>query len=368
MIYKNPSITGIIDFLFSFLRIMALSLYIHDSNRSEEYGAGNMGNISINALDHGQKTDILQLHFELLDKYKWIIILIYTAVTIFSLTGNLVVILTFFKFKCLRSIHDKLIINLAFLNLFTTIGVPFYISYTIFPGYVLKGKTLCLLNFAFTFGGITVSVFIHFGLAMERYFCIVNPEVHRKLRNRHVLAWSIVSFFCGMQYSLLPIMGWNDWDKYHVCVVDVFPYEFSLIEQCIVIAILLANGILHIYILRVAISHSKRIDKLVLSVRYVHVRNHPLYRHGRKENKAVTTVMILAGLSTVSWIPHIVLTAFHKSLNMDLILQFVVVQLAYIPVIGNTCASPFIFGCRNRHFRNSIKCLITRQKHQCCSF
>lgn len=297
-----------------------------------------------------------------LDGKRTVILVILVLVMFFPLVTNGIVLTTYARFGCLRRTHDKLIINLAVLNIIIVLSVPFYASSLILPEYVLTKKHLCLLNFTVFRSGILASLFVLLGLALERLICIVNPWKYRKVNSCHVIAWNVCSFLFGYIYFLLPFFGWNNWDKYGVCTIHVFTDSFRIGAEVLVLCLLVANSCIHLYLFYIARGQSKRIDSLIKSVQLQHTGNG---KRGYRKRKAFVTVFMLAFMSTLCWLPHLFVVCFVIYFKMGFIFKQVLTEISYVPVLLNSGFSPVIFGYRNRHFRSAIKSLLWRVKHEC---
>ncbi|XP_069142344.1 cannabinoid receptor 1-like [Argopecten irradians] len=289
----------------------------------------------------------------------------FCIIFIVSLICNILVIVTFVSHRCLRTVHDKLIICLAAINLFTSTGVPFYMIYSAALDYISDRKWMCLVVFSFPYGGITSSLFVHLGLAVDRYICIVNPFVHRKIRSHHVTIWCLISISFGLSISILPAVGWNHWDQYQRCVIEVFPSSFSLMLKGIALVILTANGVIHILLLSIAHKHSKRIIGEIRHIQRLHTSDKKSMHVKMFSSTAVVTVFILCGVSTLCWLPILVMTGFYHLPNMDPLQKIMLSQILFMPILLNTCLSPIIYVTRNKHFQNALKAVILRRKHAC---
>lgn len=288
----------------------------------------------------------------------------FCIIFIASLISNILVIVTFASYRCLRTIHDKLVICLAAINIFVSMGVPFYMVYSAALDFISNKKWMCLVVFSFSYGGITSSLIIHLGLAVDRYVCIVNPAIHRKIQTYHVIILCFISVTVGITLSMLPAVGWNNWDKYRKCVIEVFPDEFSLMLKGIALVILTSNGIIHLFLLNIAYKHSKKILGVIRHIQNLH-STHSANNVKSLGSSAVVTVFILCGVSTLCWLPLLVMTAFYRLPNMDPLQKIMLSQTLFMPILLNTCLSPIIYVTRNQHFQNALKSLLLRRKHFC---
>lgn len=292
--------------------------------------------------------------------YETVIASVLTISVIASWISNLGIIVVFVKYKCLRTKHDMLVINLAFTNLIITVGISFYSTYTLHPGDIFHTKIVCMALFICIFGGILTSLFVLLFLALERYLCILHPEIHIKIKRRHVIICSILAYIIGITYTMMPFIFKNHWDRYHLCVVNVFPFEFSIAEQVCGSVIITIILIINVIVLKVALSHASKINRLLKNVQNKHRK-----KHRRQKGKAFVTVFLLSGISVICWIPVLVVFAIESDPDLDGSYRWIFTQLLYVPLSLNTSVTAIIIGHRNRHFRDAITSMVCRRQHKC---
>ncbi|XP_061198034.1 adenosine receptor A2b-like [Saccostrea echinata] len=282
----------------------------------------------------------------------WItpVLIVYGLIFLTSIIMNSLVVGTFCRYECLHSIHDRLIFALSSVNMILLIGMPFYLMYSIGYSFVLKSQYFCLLNYVILHGGIGCSVFLQLGLALDRYMCIVWPWKHSKIRKRYVILYVLISYIFGFGVNLLPAWGWNSWSEYNKCVWQSFPWEYQYFVRITMMAILVINLGIHLYVLHVANRHSRKIRRLIKRIRREHSRT------GGCEHTAVTTVVLLAVISSLCWFPYWIAALI---LPQDTLTTIFILQILYAIIILNSVTSPLLFVMRNRHFRDAMCKLLT---------
>lgn len=293
--------------------------------------------------------------------YEDVIASILTVSVVASWITNFIVISVFLKFKCLRTKHDMLVINLAFTNVIMTVGISFYSTYTIRPGDLLHMKIVCMTLFMCINGGILIALFILLFLSVERYLCILHPDIHGKIKIRHVILFSILAYIVGLLYVVIPFVLKNNWDRYHLCVADVFPFEFSIVEQVCCILILSSITVINIIVFKTALSQVSKINRLLKSVQHRHKKR----RHLRQKGKAFVTVFLISGISAICWVPILVVFSIESDPDLSKGHRWMLTQLLYVPVSVNSSVTAIIIGYRNRHFRDAIKSTLYRRSHEC---
>lgn len=277
------------------------------------------------------------------------LVTLYALIFLISIIMNSLVVATFYRYECLHSIHDRLIFALSAVNLILLMGMPFYLMYSINYLSVLKNQYSCLLNYVLLHGGIGCSMFLQLGLALDRYMCIVWPWKHSKIRKRYVVAYVFLSYIFGFGMNLMPALGWNSWEEYQMCVWESFPSGYKLFVKITMTSILALNLGFHLYVLHVANQHARKIRHLIKRVRQEHCKNRGC------EHTAVTTVVLLAVISTVCWLPYWIGSAL---LPTNKITSIVILQILYAVIILNSVTSPLLFVLRNRHFRDAMSKLV----------
>ena len=308
----------------------------------------------------GNETNMTSVN-PMLEIYETVIASILTILTVSSCVSNLVMIIVFIKFKCLRTKHDMLVINLAFTNLFITFGISCYLTYTLNPGHLLHIKLICLLIFICIFGGILSSLLVLLYLALERYICIIHPVFHSRIKLCHVALFSLLAHSIGIIYAVIPFVLKNNWKEYLVCVANVYPFEFSVAEHIFGVIIMVAIIIINAIVFKTALSHASKINTLLRNVQ----NKHKSKRKFRQKGKAFVTVFLISGVSVVCWIPLLIVFRLESNPNLNENLRWIFTQILYIPVSLNSSVTAIIIGYRNRHFKDAIKSMCSKKKHEC---
>jgi len=97
----------------------------------------------------------------------------FSFVIIFSLIGNILVLMILIKYENLKSITNALILNLAVSDLFFTAGLPFWAHYHIY-GWTLGEPACKIINFIFYVGFCSSSILLIL-MTAHRYVAVMNP-------------------------------------------------------------------------------------------------------------------------------------------------------------------------------------------------
>ncbi|XP_054889064.1 chemokine XC receptor 1-like [Poeciliopsis prolifica] len=97
----------------------------------------------------------------------------FSFVILFSLFGNILVLVILFKYENVKSITNTLILNLAVSDLFFTLGLPFWAYYYI-HGWTLGEPACQVINFIFYVGFYSSGFFLIL-MTIHRYIAVINP-------------------------------------------------------------------------------------------------------------------------------------------------------------------------------------------------
>lgn len=100
-------------------------------------------------------------------------IFFFSFVILFSLFGNILVLVILFKYENVRSITNTLILNLAVSDLLFTLGLPFWAFYHM-HGWTLGEPSCKVINFIF-FIGFYSSGFFLILMTIHRFIAVMNP-------------------------------------------------------------------------------------------------------------------------------------------------------------------------------------------------
>ncbi|CAL4064310.1 unnamed protein product, partial [Meganyctiphanes norvegica] len=137
-----------------------------------------------------------------------------TIIIIFTIVGNVLVILSVFTYKPLRIVQNFFIVSLAVADLTIAVFVlPFNVAYSIIGKWVF-GLHLCEMWLTCDILCCTASILNLCAIALDRYQAITDPINYAQKRtlNRVLgmigLVWGVSLIIC-----LPPLFGWNDWPE-----------------------------------------------------------------------------------------------------------------------------------------------------------
>ena len=140
-----------------------------------------------------------------------------TAVTLsliimLTLVGNVLVILSVFTYRPLRSAPNFFIVSLAVADMTVALLVlPLNVAYSILGRWVL-GKLICEFWLTSDVLCCTSSILHLCAIAVDRYRAITDPVNYARKRTlQRVLFTIAVVWIMSFLISSPPILGWNDW-------------------------------------------------------------------------------------------------------------------------------------------------------------
>uniref|UniRef100_A0AAN0LHL3 G protein-coupled receptor n=1 Tax=Polyphagotarsonemus latus TaxID=1204166 RepID=A0AAN0LHL3_9ACAR len=171
------------------------------------------------------KTDInstTQLNFfELLQFYipnitleKLIICLAQVATMLFTIIGNILVIISIFTYNPLRNVQNMFLVSLAVSDITVAVCVlPLSAAYSLIDKWVF-GIHLCKFWLTSDILCCTASILNLCAIAVDRYQAIHDPINYRMKRTLgRVLGTIVFVWVLSAITSIPPLLGWNDWPQ-----------------------------------------------------------------------------------------------------------------------------------------------------------
>lgn len=141
-------------------------------------------------------------------------VVLLSVIIIFTIVGNVLVILSVFTYRPLRIVQNFFIVSLAVADLTVAVFVlPFNVAYSIIGKWIF-GIHLCEMWLTCDILCCTASILNLCAIALDRYWAITDPINYAQKRTlKRVLimiglVWTISIIIC-----LPPLFGWNDWPE-----------------------------------------------------------------------------------------------------------------------------------------------------------
>ncbi|CAG0881780.1 unnamed protein product [Cyprideis torosa] len=147
----------------------------------------------------------------------YLIVVTLVAIICGTVFGNVLVILSVFTYRPLRSVQNFFIVSLAGADLAVAILVlPFNVTLQIYKRWIF-GVYLCEMWLTCDVMCCTASILNLCAIALDRYWAITDPINYQQKRTLSrvllmiLLVWALSAAIC-----LPPLIGWNDWpDEFH---------------------------------------------------------------------------------------------------------------------------------------------------------
>ena len=309
----------------------------------------------------------------------------FLIITICAVFGNLLVIVSVFKFERLRIIANSFIVSLAFADLLVGLVVmPFNAAKEITQKW-LFGAIMCDIFNANDVFFSTASLLNICCISIDRYIAITDPfHYEQRMTKRFVAIMLCVAWGASALISHVPIhLRWYTTSKYLNSVqniTDVCDFivskPYAAISSSIsfwIPAIILLFAYVKIY--REARRQAKHIQSLS-----VHAPSTPQSDTGgnlmdggarmtesrrmKREHKAAKTLGIIMGCFLACWLPFFtwyVVDTMCDVCNTPPVLVAIFFWIGYT----NSSLNPFIYACFNREFRSAFKKLLRCNRASC---
>jgi len=143
-----------------------------------------------------------------------ITIIVLSVIIVFTIIGNILVILSVFTYRPLRSVQNFFIISLAVADLMVAILVlPLNVASSVL-GKWMFGKIICKLWLTSDVLCCTASILNLCAIALDRYWAITDPINYALKRTlKRVLYMIFWVWVLSLLISSPPLLGWNDWPE-----------------------------------------------------------------------------------------------------------------------------------------------------------
>lgn len=277
-----------------------------------------------------------------------VLILAYSAIILFGVTGNSLVIYVIYRFKNLRTVTNFFIANLAVADLLVNmLCLPFTLVYTLYGewkfGQVLCFTLPCAQGMAVYVSTITMNV-----IALDRYRSIVNHMETKMSKDMCVLVivltWAISALLASplaifREYGTFDLLPGK---PIQVCM-EKWP-ESSVNAGIYSISALLVQYGLPLAVISVA--YIRIWDKLKKSC------GGRSERHQRRR-KTTKMLLMMVAVFAICWLPF---HAFQLAVDIDsTVLSMKDFKLLFtvfhIVAMCSTFANPFLYGWMNTNYR-----------------
>ncbi|XP_037542018.1 trace amine-associated receptor 1-like [Nematolebias whitei] len=277
--------------------------------------------------------------------------------SVVTVCGNLLVIISIIYFKQLHTMSNYLIISLGVADLLVGIVVfPLSMSFSL-SSCLYYRNVFCKIRDSFDVILSTTSIFNLCCISVDRYYAVCKPLIYRTKINVHVVG---IMILMSWSLSILVAIGFVIADLnqekckencfYDVVIEKILPPVFSFYLPVIII--------LYIYlrIFFIAQKQARSIQNTIKSVATVN----------NMERKATKTLAIVLGAFLMCWLP------FFLCFSLQLLggVSVPVYETLNWLTLFNSMLNPFIYAFFYHWFRSAFKIIISRKIFQmdCSNF
>ncbi|KAM8841744.1 neuropeptide Y receptor type 2 [Synchiropus picturatus] len=282
-----------------------------------------------------------------------VLILAYSTIILFGVTGNCLVIYVVHTFKKLQTVTNFFIVNLAVSDLLVnTLCLPFTLVYTLYDEWMF-GQVLCYLLPCAQGMAVHVSTLTLIIIALDRYRSIIH---HTEKKMSPMVCKVIILITWGFSALLAsPLAIFREYGTFDLSPnrsVQVCTEEWA--EGSMSGSVYSISMLIFQYCLPLAIN----------SVAYIRVwgklksQETCGRQQGQRQRRKKTTKMLLmvVAVFAVSWLP---LHAFQLAADIDSSVLYMtdfklLFTMFHIVAMCSTCVNPILYGWMNNNYRRAF--------------
>lgn len=272
--------------------------------------------------------------------------------------GNLLILISWIKFKVLRRKCNIMVLNLALTDLLVgSVVLPYEItSYTV--PQMATIRHWCILRYMFFTLLLMTSIMTLLAISVERYIAIVHSMHSRQLiTGRRIVCVIVMMWIINIAFSVSPIFGWNKWQTGVVCLIhNVLTRNYRLIMYAVILSCLVLNLTLYF---KVALTIMRRVSLDGQSFQQNSVVAVSVSSRFTKANVKHTKVMIIIlGLFIICWLPVITLATVETVIGQNIPGLLIAKMFFLATAIANSGLNWIVYGWKNAMFRKVFRELL----------
>ncbi|XP_039503810.1 trace amine-associated receptor 13c-like [Pimephales promelas] len=281
-----------------------------------------------------------------------------STISVLTVCGNLLVIISITVFKQLHTPTNLLILSLAVSDFLVGICVMPVESVRSINSCFYMGKSHCRIYHIITFFSVSVSLVNIILVAIDRYFAVCDPLLYTsKMTVRKTLICISLGWTVSIFYNLVPVnfghltLTGTTVICFRECAVafsnalGLADLIMSFIAPCIVIITL------YVRILSVALRQAKSISKFAKK----RVSQKNLKSSRKSEVKATKTLSTIVFVYFICWVPWYIGMLNIKQFQKSYLIFSAFLCLFYT----NSCINPFIYAISYPWFKRSVKLIVS---------
>jgi hypothetical protein len=270
-----------------------------------------------------------------------------------TIVGNLMVHISMYKFRNLRTVTNMFIGSLALADCFLGFVVlPYYALFYIDSTFG-RYKYLCLMKYSTSLASMSGSLYSLVAISVDRYIAILHPLRYPIIMTRKKAKiiisgiWIYHVIICG-----IPSAGWNNYDKYNGKVCDFFktlPLVYTIVScPGTILVSLIVSMYFYRQIYNVAAHQLKKRKHRVQSNSNLQLR---------KDTRSAQAMGIILFFFFIFWAPFM-LSSPLKYLDIPTNLSETIKNFGVIIAMSNSAVNPFMYCWLRKDFRRAFKSIL----------
>uniref|UniRef100_A0A669QEN1 5-hydroxytryptamine receptor 7 n=1 Tax=Phasianus colchicus TaxID=9054 RepID=A0A669QEN1_PHACC len=279
-----------------------------------------------------------------------------SLITLLTVAGNCLVVISVCFVKKLRQPSNYLIVSLALADLSVALAVMPFVSVTdLIGGEWIFGRLFCNVFIAMDVMCCTASIMTLCVISIDRYLGITRPLTYPVRQNGKCMAKMILCvWLLSASITIPPLFGWaqnvNDEKIYKAAKRSAAKHKFASFPRPEEMEGISMNGVVKLHKESEECTNFSRLlknDKKNISI-------------FKREQKAATTLGIIVGAFTVCWLPFFLLSTARPFICgtacscIPLWVERTFLWLGY----ANSLINPFIYAFFNRDLRTTYRNLL----------
>ncbi|XP_046798859.1 5-hydroxytryptamine receptor 7 isoform X5 [Gallus gallus] len=279
-----------------------------------------------------------------------------SLITLLTVAGNCLVVISVCFVKKLRQPSNYLIVSLALADLSVALAVMPFVSVTdLIGGEWIFGRLFCNVFIAMDVMCCTASIMTLCVISIDRYLGITRPLTYPVRQNGKCMAKMILCvWLLSASITIPPLFGWaqnvNDEKIYKAAKRSAAKHKFAGFPRPEEMEGISMNGVIKLHKESEECTNFSRLlknDKKNISI-------------FKREQKAATTLGIIVGAFTVCWLPFFLLSTARPFICgtacscIPLWVERTFLWLGY----ANSLINPFIYAFFNRDLRTTYRNLL----------
>ncbi|XP_062611352.1 RYamide receptor-like [Saccostrea cucullata] len=312
--------------------------------------------------------DTMEEMQELQFSLKWVVTLscLYATTTVFSVFGNVMVILVFFKGRQSKTDLRPYLVNLAVADLIMAVFcMPFTFGDVVFRSWIFSDPMCPIVIFMQTLS-VSASVFINVAIGIDRLLVVLYPLKCKRSKSRTKLVLIFIWLMSLILACMVAPVGKVDNDEGRYQCQEVWPSQRH--NQIFTIVIFILTYALPLLILTISYS----IVGIILWKRTSPGNSHHVrdLMQLRAKVKVVKMLIVVVAMFGICWMPlhilNVILNFRTKSSSREGDTMAAIYISAHWLAMANSFANPIIYSFTNSIFRNDLVALLYSCFPCCC--